>query len=236
MNNIYKTTNSPINPHSRGKQSPLFWKGRVERLFSILFRAITLTIMLLFTFETATCYAQVFKGGASIGLLATQVDGDDLGGYHKPGLFLGIFANVPFKENKMKIQLEIDYAQKGSRSQSSNGFRYRMALHQIEIPVIFGWNCWKDLSLEAGLSSNIIASAKEYIDKELVLANGNKFYFFELGGIAGVSYMFKEHYALFFRFNYSFSPIGRGNIIRDGRKYQGYMWNNAMLFGFSYQF
>ena len=60
-------------------------------------------------------HAQQFKGGFYIGFLATQVDGDDFSGYKKPGLFFGMFANIPFKNGKIKLQMEIDYAQKGSR-------------------------------------------------------------------------------------------------------------------------
>ena len=183
-------------------------------------------------------YAQRFKGGMHIGLLATQVDGDDFGGYKKPGLFVGAFANVPFEEKRIKLQLEIDYAQKGSRSPSTAAYRYRIVLHQIEIPVVFGWNFWKEFSLDLGLSPNIVASAKEYFNDELIHpdAGGSKFNFFELGGIAGVSYTFKEHYAIFFRFNYSISPLGRSVISRNSNKLERYMWNNAMLFGFCYQF
>jgi hypothetical protein len=185
-------------------------------------------------------YAQVFKGGFHIGLLATQVDGDNFGGYKKPGLFLGAFANIPFPEKRIKLQMEIDYAQKGSRSPSSNAFRYRIVLHQIEIPLVFGWNFWKELSLELGVSPNIIASAKEYYDNVAVMPDENggcKFNFFEMGGIAGLSYMFKEHYALFFRFNYSlFPPLGRNAVERDGQKFEKYIFNNAILFGFCYQF
>ena len=182
--------------------------------------------------------AQRFKGGAHVGLLATQVDGDDWGGYKKPGLFVGVFGNLPFEEKRIKLQLEINYAQKGSRSPASASVRYRIALHQVEVPVLFGWNFWKGLSLEVGASLNVLASAKEYVDNVLVPsnANGNKFYLFEAGGIAGIDYLFKEHFGVSFRMNYSLSPIGKGVIARKGDKLQQYMWNNALLFRFYYQF
>jgi len=183
-------------------------------------------------------YAQTFKGGFHIGLLATQVDGDDRSGYKKPGLFLGAFANVPFKE-MFKFQLEIDYAQKGSRSPATDLTRYRIVLHQIEVPVLFGCKLWKEFSGEVGLSLNIIASAKEYYNNLVVLpedGGGCKFNLFECGGIAGLSYMFKEHYSLFFRFNYSISPLGTNVVLRGQDRLRKYTWNNALLFGFSYQF
>jgi hypothetical protein len=184
-------------------------------------------------------YAQRFKGGLHIGLLATQVDRDERSGYNKPGLFLGVFSNIPFRDGKIKLQMEIDYAQKGSRSPSTDPTRYKIALHQIEIPVVFGWKVWKEFSLEGGLSLNIIAGANEYYDGKKLPRNtgGCKFNFIETGVIAGVSYTFKEHYALFFRFNYSLFPtLGTNVILRDGRRLDGHMFNNALLFGFSYQF
>lgn len=182
--------------------------------------------------------AQRIKGGAHIGLLATQVDGDEWSGYKKPGLFIGVFGNLPFEEKRIKLQLEINYAQKGSRNPSSASFRYRIALHQVEVPVLFGWNFWKGFSFEIGPSLNILASAKEYYDNEVVSpdAGGSKFYLFEAGGIAGLDYLFKDHFGVSFRMNYSLSPIGRGAISRNGKKMQKYMFNNAMLFRFYYQF
>ena len=182
--------------------------------------------------------AQRFKGGVHIGLLATQVDGDNWSGYKKPGLFVGVFGNLPFEEKQIKLQLEINYAQKGSRNPSWASFRYRIATHQIEMPVLFGWNFWKGMSLEVGPSFNILASAKEYLDNVAVLpdANGSKFNFFELGGVAGIDYLIKEHFGLSFRMNYSLSPIGRSVNLRSGSKLERYMWSNAMLFRFYYQF
>ncbi|MDR2411030.1 MAG: PorT family protein [Bacteroidales bacterium] len=183
-------------------------------------------------------YAQRFKAGVHTGLLATQVDGDDLGGYKKPGVFLGVFGNLPFPDKKIKLQMEINYAQKGSKTTSKDSYRYRIALHQVELPFLFGWDFWKEFSLEAGLSANVIASAKEYVDNELVLPNsgGSKFNLFEIGGIAGLNYVLKNHWGLSFRMGYSLSPIGRDAVGRDGRKLERYMWNNTMLFRLYYQF
>jgi hypothetical protein len=188
-------------------------------------------------FVASAGYAQRFKAGVHAGLLATQVDRDELSGYKKPGLFFGVFGNLPFPEKKIKLQLEIDYAQKGSRSTAKDDVRYRISLHQVEVPVLFGWDFWKELSLEAGVSMNVIASAKEYVNNELVEPNsgGSKFYPFELGGIVGFSYVFKEHFGLSFRIGYSLSPIGLSVISRDGKR-EGPMRNNTILFRFYYQF
>jgi hypothetical protein len=184
-------------------------------------------------------YAQRFKGGIHAGLLATQVDGDDHHGYKKPGVFLGVFGNLPFPSKKIKLQMEINYAQKGSKTPSSDAVRYKMALHQIEVPILFGWEFWKELAVEIGPSFDIIAAAKEYVDNVQVPGNsgGSKFNLIEVGGVVGLNYTFKGHFGLSFRLNYSLSPIGKSVVGRDGgRNFEKYMWNNALLFRFYYQF
>jgi hypothetical protein len=183
-----------------------------------------------------TGYAQRFKGGIHAGLLATQVDGDDHTGYKKPGLFLGVFGNLPFPDKKIKLQMEINYAQKGSKTPSSETYRYKIALHQIEVPILFGWNFWKEFSLEIGPSVDILASAAEYIDNEFVPVGGSSFNLIELGGIAGLKYTIKGHFGLSFRMNYSLSPIGRSAVDRSGIQFGKHIWNNALLFRFYYQF
>jgi hypothetical protein len=197
------------------------------------------TGFLLISLTVNAGYAQRFKGGVHAGLLATQVDGDDHQGYKKPGIFLGVFGNLPFPNKKIKLQMEINYAQKGSKTPSSDAVRYKMALHQIEVPVLFGWEFWKELALEIGPSIDIIASAKEYVDNEPVPENsgGSKFNLIEIGGIAGLNYSFKGHFGLSFRINYSLSPIGRSVVLRDGvRKLEKPLKNNTLLFRFYYQF
>ncbi|MDR0367552.1 MAG: PorT family protein [Bacteroidales bacterium] len=198
----------------------------------------TIFCISIFLWVCVAAKAQRFKGGTHIALLATQVDGDEWGGYRKPGVLVGVFGNLPFEKKKTKLQMEINYAQKGSRNPSGESFRYRIALHQVEVPFLFGWNFMKGFSLEAGASFNVLASAKEFFNNEVVPpdAGGSRFYLFELGGIAGVDYLIKEHFGVSFRLNYSLSPIGEGAIQRNGRKLSRYLWNNAMLFRFYYQF
>jgi hypothetical protein len=179
--------------------------------------------------------AQKFKGGFQVGLIASQVDGDKMAGYHKPGLFAGGFVNLPFHDNKMKIQLEIDYAQKGSRSNTISSL-YKLKLHQIEVPVLYDWNCWGKVSLEAGLSFNMLVKVKEYsaVSGELIEPEDGDFNFFELGLLAGANYCFKDHYRIAFRYNWSITPVGKSSYYRmilfNGLR------NNAIQFNLCYQF
>lgn len=192
-----------------------------------------LATILLLAFCTSV-QAQKIKGGIQAGMSVAQVDGDDYSGYRKPGVFAGTFAYFPFESIKCKLQLEINYVQKGSRA-TANGV-YKIALHQIEVPLLFGWNLWKGLTLQAGLSFNILASAKELLNNE-DLETDNKFHLFECGCVADVNYCIREHYGIGAKFNYSVSPIGRNHVLRDDGRYpHTYMWNNAFIFYIYYQF
>lgn len=191
-------------------------------------------IILLFVccFLTLYSQAQGFKGGLHAGLLATQVDGDNQIGYKKAGLFVGVFTNYPFAEQKMQLQFELNYAQKGSSAKPE----YSIRLHQVEPTILFGWNFWNQFHLETGLSFNIVASAKEYVWQELVPSDvGSRFYIFNLEWVGGLAYRFNEHWGVSFRCIYSVSPIGKTNKWKNNKAVEGYMRNNCLLFRIYYQ-
>jgi hypothetical protein len=195
-------------------------------------KIILLSICSLLALNAQT---QGFKGGGQIGVLATQVDGDNHSGYKKAGLFAGIFTNYSFANEKIQLQFEINYAQKGSRAAPV----YRMKLHQVEPTAMFRWYFWeKNLFLETGLSFNILAASKEYYYDELLVTENtkSKFYRFNVEWVGGIGYCFHEHWGGGLRFTYS-SPIGTTNKMNSkvgGVK--GYMCNNCLQFRVFYQF
>ena len=193
-------------------------------------KIILLFINILFVLGA---YSQGFKGGLHAGLLATQVDGDNHGGYKKMGLFAGAFTHYSFANERIKLQFELNYAQKGSR----NKLAFSIKLHQVEPTVLFRWNFWDNkLFLATGLSFNILASGKRFENQELVPEGiGNKFYVFNVGGIAEIGYSFHEHWGGSFRYLYS-TPIGRMAGAKNGKKVEHYLFNNCLLFRIYYQF
>jgi len=189
-------------------------------------------LLLIYSVLVLLAQAQGFKGGLHLGLLATQVDGDEHSGYKKAGLFAGVFTNYSFHEKKTQLQFELNYAQKGS---SANPF-HRIVLHQVEPTVLVEWNFWKKLCLEGGLGFNIVPSAKRFANQvKVTTISGNKFYIFHLEGIAGLDYRINEHFGASFRFNYS-TPIGTGSRERQRKQLEGYLYNNCLLFRAYYQF
>lgn len=176
--------------------------------------------------------AQGFKGGLHVGLLATQVDGDGYGGYNKLGFFGGIFTNFALPNKTMQLQFELNYAQKGSAAKPI----YRMSMQQVEPTILFGWTFWKKFMLEAGISCNILVSAKEYANLMLVPSEfGSNFYRFNVDFIGGLTYRFNEHWGASFRFSYS-TPTGRINTLSSGKGVEKYMTNSCLLFRLYYQF
>lgn len=179
--------------------------------------------------------AQKFKGGMQLGILATQVDGDNRGNYNKPGLFVGAFTAFPFANENMSIQLEIDYAQKGSKSKGKlpDGRlnKSRLALHQIEVPVLYNWKFIPSFSLTGGTSFNMIVHYKKYnLNGEPYpeLTTAYDLRFFELGMLLGLNYYINDNIGLSFRYGYSLTPLGPSLYRRIGLR------NNFLQFHLSY--
>ena len=71
---------------------------------------IILTAVLICLFGSA--YSQAFSGGVSAGFVASQLDGDNLGGYHKPGVRAGGWVNTRLGDFLMQYEAVIDYRKK----------------------------------------------------------------------------------------------------------------------------
>jgi hypothetical protein len=188
---------------------------------------------------TGAVWGQKFHGGGRLAIQFTQVDGDDLGGYNKVGLLTGGFANVSFLNERIKLQIELNYAQKGSKSTTENhpnNIPYRLDIHQIELPVLFGWNIWKGFWIEAGPSFNFNFLTVEKQNSQKVESNPGAFRLFVLEGVAGIGYAFKGHLMLYGRFGYSFTPVAKMIIDRNNTRLWSNAYNNVLQFGFAYQF
>ena len=60
-------------------------------------------------------FSQNFKGGIIVGISTSQVSGDNLGGYHKAGLCIGVFTQLPISEIA-HLKMEMNFIQKGSNN------------------------------------------------------------------------------------------------------------------------
>ena len=121
---------------------------------------IAIAILCVFVFkQTAT--AQIFKGGALLGLNATQVSGDNLGGYNKVGITGGAFVSARINENS-KMEMRIMYSPKGSRDvpnyEKGKYTAYYLKLNYLEVPLLYQYK-YKSFWLIAGLSGGYLLNS-----------------------------------------------------------------------------
>ncbi|MCQ2272456.1 MAG: PorT family protein [Bacteroidales bacterium] len=207
--------------------------------FIILFLLITVGLDAQeITGNVSTQHSNV-KGGARIGMTCSQISGDNLTGYHQPGVYAGLYVTFPLSQNwKWMVQPELNFNMKGSRTYFPKGLSegsqtYSLRLMYLEIPVVFKWNFWKGFLLEAGPSFNINVFHQEKFDGD-VDHHVQPFRWYEFAGLVGLSYIFKGHYAIFFRYSGSFIPVRVPNNVMN--RLQKKQYNDVMMFGFYYQF
>jgi len=178
-------------------------------------------------------------GGARIGLTTSQISGDDLTGFHQFGAYAGLYVNFPLTQNwKWMIQPEINFNMKGSHTYFPKGLQegqqtYSLSLYYIEVPLMIRWNCYKGLILELGPSFNIKVFHQEKFDGD-VDTHVEPFRWYEVAITAGVNYLFKDHYGIFFRFTSSIVPVRIPYSVTN--RLIKKQFNDALMIGFYYQF
>jgi len=115
-------------------------------------------VLLLLALSTASI-AQKFDAGFQVGLNTSQITGDDLAGYNKPGITAGIWVKRQFANPKLSAWMEISYLPKGSkknlRASDSIPTYYRLHLNYVEVPLSINYRITPKLSLETGLSCGV---------------------------------------------------------------------------------
>ena len=150
-------------------------------IFYWLIKLNTLIFFLLFFSNKQSKAQNKFDAGIMAAVVASQVDGDNLGGFHKPGFSAGFWTSRFINEKQnMKFQLEMKFIQKGSQTSSlslrndsnnTNAFNsqnaynanlfYQMKLNYVEIPFLLQYHK-KGFIYELGSSIGGLVSAKIY--------------------------------------------------------------------------
>ncbi|OFY51496.1 MAG: hypothetical protein A2W85_00965 [Bacteroidetes bacterium GWF2_41_31] len=120
--------------------------------------------------------AQIIKSEAIVGFNLTQVEGDEVAGFKKPGINLGVGALIPFGKN-WDLSFEVTYNQKGAREgdqyrdtidgQPITG-AYKVRLNYAEIPVLIHYTDKDLLTIGAGFSYGRLVGVKEWEHGRLV--------------------------------------------------------------------
>lgn len=203
----------------------------MNKLFLILTFAILFPLVAL---------SQSFKAGFQFGVTATQVDGDNLSGYNKAGIYGGGFVNHPIGDRD-NLQLEISFIQKGSRKNAkpSDGIydSYLMRLNYVEVPFLYSHHIKKYFNIHGGISMGYLISSKERDNYGVFVPSPTvpSFRDFELAGLLGMSFRFKEKWDFVFRFSYSLIPI-RDTPILSLAYYNKPQHNNLLITALQYHF
>jgi len=115
-------------------------------------------------FSIGNLSAQVFLGAVMGGMNMSQVDGDEVYGYHRFGGTLGAAAILPI--NNFDLTLETNFVQKGAYqkaiydSDSITG-EYSLRLNYVEIPLMVHYTDKNFISAGIGFSFARLVQAKE---------------------------------------------------------------------------
>lgn len=118
------------------------------RLSCILF-----VLIMVFCLGGLSAQPQRFKAAVVAGLNMAQVDGDDLAGYHQPGINAGLRTSALLSD-KWQVGLELLFSQQGSDRVPDDPFRTnydKIRFNMVEVPAMIQFSEWK-FQLAAGLS------------------------------------------------------------------------------------
>lgn len=158
--------------------------------------------------------AQEFSGGVLLGFCATQVDGDQYGGYDKIGITGGFSVKFPLNK-KLDLATELKYFPKGSRKSivpDNNDYTdYRMKLHYIELPWYLNYkfqlNKKYNVGIEGGVAIGYLIKSKEQLNDYTEEYFGREFRKLDLNLLFGATYFFNDNFSFNIKSQYTFIPI-----------------------------
>lgn len=170
--------------------------------------------------------AQRFEGGLLGGFNATQVEGDNFKGYHKPGILAGFYVQTDIA-SAIFTGMEIKYSQKGSRKKikpkDPEPEKYIMRLGYVDIPVFIGFRTSDKGSVVAGISAGYLVHGKEFDEYgEFAPEDRHAFNEIDLQPFLGFQFDMLDQVKLDLRFALSVLPI-RG---QPGENATSYYWLN----------
>ena len=181
--------------------------------------------------------AQKFKAGVIAGVSATQISGDQLGGYNKAGIVVGGMVSTTLSK-KFDFAMEILYFQKGSKKNSNPDKEdytyYRLRINYFEVPLLLQWKYSKRFTFEVGPTVGALISEKEE-DEYGDWPYSRPFEKFEVGIGGGFKVHFAKKFSFTSRIESSLLPVRKHYSGETYRLNKG-QYNAALSFTFQYTF
>ncbi|MBK8955992.1 MAG: PorT family protein [Saprospiraceae bacterium] len=102
---------------------------------------IGITTLLLGIIFTQVIHSQRFEGGLKLAGTLSQIDGDDIYGFHKPGYEAGVYVAAGLSKSTA-LETGISYNLRGSHYSKNDLLRVAFSLHYIDVPVLFVLRDW----------------------------------------------------------------------------------------------
>lgn len=158
--------------------------------------------------------AQKFEGGLIGGIVASQIDGDFLGGYNKVGYTFGGWVAHPLTDD-FDIHGELRYIQKGKAKlpvPEEAIISETTRLHYLQLPVMLQYQLQTQWFLEGGLGLGYLfgynfLEGGTPLNEEDYPIQSDEFYYAELCFLLGVGYHISDKLAVNLRFTNDFFPI-----------------------------
>tara|TARA_B100001758_G_C18371934_1_gene591908 strand:- start:108 stop:731 length:624 start_codon:yes stop_codon:yes gene_type:complete len=187
--------------------------------------------------------AQNFGGGFKIGLSTSQVGGDNLAGFNKAGLLIGVFANKNIS-NLLSFQMEMAYINKGSNNANMNNYSHSnylkedISLSYIEIPLLLKYKQSDELKIETGTLMGYLIDGYYNDMSGKMYSEINPFANYDIGLLLGIEYNYSKNISLNTRLSNSILPIGTEDYENQSSynsKIKG-KYNSVLSFSLNYNF
>lgn len=191
-------------------------------------RTISLIFFVLGMISFTSLRGQNLGGGLVLGLNLSQIDGDNEGGFRKPGM--GVGGYVAFQlSDKLELQPEILFDQIGSVSRDgffSNRFNYFSfpIILNFQIPIILGEEK-RVLKLQAGPVPSVLMSARDKLRVSPSDDITEDFKSIDIRAAVGTVFELNPRVAFSLRWNYSLAPFAKGT---SNRFPQGGPWHEYL--------
>lgn len=226
-----------------------------------MMKRVSLIIVLTISILCGFAQNSYFGGGVVFGSTFSAMSADNIPGYWKIGITTGLFGNVKLVDNynvRMLLQLDMNFTMKGTRSKPNFGVKglarkgkHSTSLGYIEFPLLlrFRFNSiktdndgvWLDFGPSIGFLLYQRTVQRHHISTPAGTSSWSDvwddYYYlnrFEFSFLAGITYVFKRHHGISFRYGHSILPIGvpKGEVTSGLLKKH---YNSTFYLTYSYQ-
>jgi hypothetical protein len=185
---------------------------------------------------------QIIRGALLGGFTLTQVDGDEVYGFHKLGLSGGAAAIIPFGE-KWSISLETTYIQKGAyqspQYNDSLSFEYKIKLDYAEVPVMIHYTDKDVVTAGLGFAWGRLVNVQEWEHGKRVSGTtllGGPYKRDDYSFLADIRFRLRGRIHFNARYAYSLGKIRSREFTVGTQRFIREQYNNVIAFRLIYIF